>query len=94
MQAIASEVGLSQRHFIQVFGEAVGLTPKLFCRVQRFQALLRSLEYGRPVHWAEAALNCGYYDQAHCIHDFQAFSGLTPSTYLSSRGQFHNHVPL
>ena len=94
IQDITKQIGLSQRRFIQIFHDAVGLTPKLFCRIQRFQALLQYLEYGQPVRWAEVALDCGYYDQAHFIHDFQAFSGLSPSTYLASRSTFHNHVPI
>jgi AraC-like DNA-binding protein len=44
--------------------------------------------------WADLALSCGFFDQAHFIHDFQAFTGLTPSAYLAQRGEQHNHVPL
>jgi hypothetical protein len=40
-------------------------------------------------------LACGYFDQAHFIHDFQTFSGLNPTAYLAQRGQQHrNHVPI
>jgi AraC-like DNA-binding protein len=44
------------------------------------------------VDWAEVALSCGYYDQAHFIHDFRAFSGLTPTGYRTARTAFQNHV--
>jgi AraC-like DNA-binding protein len=92
--AVAEGIGLSQTRFIHVFRDAVGLTPKQFCRVLRFQQVLRLLESGAPVKWVELALSCGYFDQAHFIHDFQAFAGLTPSTYLALRGEHRNHVPL
>ncbi len=46
------------------------------------------------IEWAEIALTCGYFDQAHCIHDFRAFSGLNPTAYLTHRGEHRNHVPL
>jgi len=90
----AEQVGLSSRRFIQVFSEAVGLTPKLFCRIQRFQAVLRLAKGGQQVAWADVATTCGYCDQAHLIRDFQAFAGLTPTAYLARRGEHGNHVPL
>ena len=92
--AVTERIGLSQTRFIQVFREAVGLTPKQFCRVRRFQQVLRLLEGDAPVRWAELALACGYFDQAHFIHDFQAFAGLTPTVYLALRGEHRNHIAL
>src|SRR3984893_9100332 len=88
--AVADRIGLSARRFIDVFRKEVGLTPKLFCRVRRFQKVLRLVQRGRPVAWADVALDCGYYDQAHFIHDFRAFSGLTPTAYLQVWGE-HLH---
>jgi AraC-like DNA-binding protein len=87
-------IGLSQRRFIQLFNEEVGLTPKLFSRVRRFQEVLHLIERSRQVEWADVALTCGYFDQAHFIHDFQSFSGLNPTAYLSRRREHFNHVPL
>ena len=91
---VANRVSLSSRRFIQVFSEAVGLPPKTYCRVRRFQAALRTISRGEPISWAHLAASCGYYDQAHFIHDFRAFSGLPPSAYLAQRGEHPNHVPL
>lgn len=93
ISAVTEQISLGQTRFIQLFRETVGLTPKQFCRVQRFQNILRSIEKCAPRTWAEFALNCGYYDQAHFIHDFQTFSGLTPRAYLAQRSQYRNHVP-
>jgi AraC-like DNA-binding protein len=72
----------------------VGLAPKVFCRVRRFQRVLRMLHKTTQVDWADVALECGYYDQAHFIHDFQSFCGLTPSAYLAAATPHLNHVPL
>lgn len=91
---VTEHIGLSPRRFIEVFSEAVGLTPKTYCRIQRFQAALRRMTPGESVSLAEVAASCGYYDQSHFIHDFRAFSGLTPSAYLARHGEHHNHVPL
>lgn len=91
---VTEQVGLSRRHFIQLFRQEVGLTPKLFGRLQRFQTALRCLGSGQAVDWADLALGCGYFDQAHFIHDFQAFAGLSPTAYLSRRSEHLNHLPL
>jgi AraC-like DNA-binding protein len=91
---VTDQIGLSSRRFSQVFQEEVGLTPKLFCRVLRFQEVLRRIEHAQQVAWADVALSCGYFDQAHFIHDFRAFSGLNPTTYLARRSEHFNHVPL
>lgn len=91
---VADCVGLSARRFIDVFEKEVGLTPKLFCRVRRFQKVLRQIQGLAEIDWAEIALSCGYYDQAHFIHDFRSFSGINPSTYCKERTPHLNHVPL
>jgi len=91
---VTGQIGLSQRHLIEIFREQVGLTPKAFCRVRRFQHALQSIHNVPQVDWTQVALDCGYYDQAHFIHDFRSYSGLTPSQYWASRTQHLNHVPI
>lgn len=91
---VTTQLGLSPKRFISLFEEAVGLTPKVYCRVLRFQEGLQRITRGQPVRWADLALDTGYFDQAHFIHDFQTFAGLTPSAYLAQRSEHHNHVPL
>jgi len=91
---VVDKVGLSQRRFIQLFDTQVGLTPKVFGRVSRFQRVVHTVHKADEVDWAGVALDCGYYDQAHFIHDFQAFAGITPTAYLQQRTQHLNHVPL
>jgi AraC-like DNA-binding protein len=91
---LTTQIGVGRRRFIQVFGEEIGLSPKLFCRIHRFQQVLRAVRETDQIDWADVALSCGYFDQAHFNHDFRAFSGITPSTYLKLRTQHLNHVPL
>jgi len=91
-ERIARETNLSQRRFIELFRDEVGLTPKLFCRVRRFQNVIESIANRDQVDWADLALSHGYSDQSHFIHDFRAFSGLKPSEYLSLRTDALNHV--
>jgi AraC-like DNA-binding protein len=92
---ITDKAGLSPRRFIQLFSEETGLPPKLYCRIQRFQSVIAASQPGeRRSSWANLAADCGYFDQAHFIHDFKAFTGLTPGAYLAVRGAHTNHVPL
>jgi AraC-like DNA-binding protein len=81
IRKIQVETGLSHTRFIQLFRENVGLTPKLFYRVRRFHTLQDRIGKGMAVNWAELALDCGYFDQAHLIRDFRAFAGVTPLEY-------------
>lgn len=91
---VTREAGLSRRRFAQLFREQVGLTPKLYCRLHRFQGALHQIASGAPVDWADVALAGGYCDQAHFGHEFRAFSGISPGAYLASERSFVNHVPM
>jgi AraC-like DNA-binding protein len=88
---IVDDVGMSQRRFIEIFRDEVGVTPKAFARLRRFQHVLGAVEHRTEVDWAGVAVSCGYFDQAHFIHDFRDFSGVSPSMYLKCRAS-RNHV--
>lgn len=88
----ARQIGWSERKFSQMFREEVGLTPKVWCRIQRFQRAVRQLHTGVEVRWAELALDCGYYDQSHFANEFRAFSGVDISTYSARRTMWANHI--
>ena len=92
---VSDQIGISWRRFTQMFSDEVGLTPKLFCRVRRFQEALVMIRKGGRVSWVNVALDCGYFDQSHFIHDFKAFSGLNPSSYVANPDErFSGHIPL
>ncbi len=88
----ARQVGVSDRRLLEVFQQEVGLGPKTWMRVQRFQGAVRALHQGVDVRWAELALGCGYYDQSHFANEFREFSGVDPTTYSAARGMWQNHV--
>lgn len=79
------QIGLSHRYFNTLFRAEVGLAPKQFCNVRRFQAALHFVQQRYPVTWTEVALAHGYYDQSHLIRDFQLFAGMSPTEYLRHR---------
>jgi AraC-like DNA-binding protein len=88
----ARELGISERRLHLVFSEDVGLSPKQWSRVRRFQRALCALYKGVDMRWAELAITCGYADQAHFSRDFRRFSGVDPTTYSVSRGRWKNHL--
>jgi AraC-like DNA-binding protein len=83
--AVSHNLGVSHKQFIEQFRREVGLTPKLFCRIRRFQEVLGRIHSQKAVHWADVACSCGYFDQAHFVNDFLAFAGLNPTAYLDRR---------
>lgn len=87
-------IGMSQRRFLERFRSEVGMAPKLFARVQRFQSVVETVHSSSEVNWVDVAADCGYFDQAHFIHDFRAFSGFTPTAYFALKSEHRNHVPL
>lgn len=93
---IVVQVGLSHRRFVELFTAEVGITPKLFGRVQRFQRA-SALTHGQaPPNWSRLAAECGYFDQSHLIRDFTAFSGFSPAEFLRRSLPLvkENHLPL
>ncbi|MEO8592685.1 MAG: helix-turn-helix domain-containing protein [Candidatus Solibacter sp.] len=74
----ARALGLSTRHLERRFKARVGMSPKHFARIVRFQRVFGAVEGGGS-GWVEAAAACGYYDQAHLIRDFRDLAGEAPS---------------
>lgn len=91
---LTQKVGVTQKHLISLFKKYVGLTPKQFARICKFQKVIQLVEKQQQIEWTPIAYECGYYDQAHFIKEFKAFSGLNPSRYLVQRGEYINYLPV
>ena len=94
IEAAVQRSGLSHRHFVALFRRAVGLAPKAYSRVLRFQNALRAARSGKADSWAGIAHDAGYSDQAHFTRDFVEFAGVTPSAYRRLAPAEVNHLPL
>jgi AraC-like DNA-binding protein len=82
VSALSSQCFLSHRQFERNFKEHTGFSAKAFSRIIRFNSLLAN--YKDPqISLTQIALDFGYYDQSHFIHDFKLFSGYSPRTYFS-----------
>lgn len=91
---IQRKTGFSNKHFIHLFEKYVGVAPKTYLRILKFQRVLAEIEQARKICWSDIAYGCGYYDQAHFIKEFRHFSGLNPTAYLAEKGEFLNYIPL
>jgi AraC-like DNA-binding protein len=80
IEALAATLGVSRQHLAARFRDQVGLSPKLYARIRRFRRATAALK-AAPPDWAQLALDCGYFDQSHLIHDFQEFAASTPERF-------------
>lgn len=83
VEELAAQLRVSRQHLAAQFRQHVGLSPKLYARICRFRratATLRTDTTG-SLDWAQLAVDCGYFDQSHLIHDFQEFSNSTPEQF-------------
>jgi len=81
---LAARLGVSRQHLAAQFRTRVGLSPKLYARICRFRRATAALKAAPAPDWARLALDCGYFDQSHLIHDFQEFAGSAPERFLNA----------
>ena len=86
VEELAAQFSVSRQHLAAQFREHVGLSPKLFARICRFRQATAAIRTTPTPDWAQLALDYGYFDQSHLIHDFQELAGNTPERF-----HFSNH---
>ncbi len=84
VSAMAEELGVSRQTVKHKFDQHLGLSPKLFGKLCRFQAVVRRLASADKPNWVALAKECGYYDQAHMIREFNHFTGFSPQKFLNN----------
>lgn len=94
LRQMAEELGYSQKQFIHIFKKHVGLSPKYYQRIARFNKVLKAVDKQQSIDWSQIGYTCGFYDQAHLINDFKYFSGMAPKDYLAQKGEFSNFIPI
>lgn len=88
------KIGYSQKHFAEMFRKQIGVTPKSYLKIMRFQKAVKTIDAAVQFDWGEIALDCGFYDQAHFINDFKHFSGFTPEQYSKIHTNYQNYIPV
>jgi len=94
LHQLSAQIGYSQKHFIDLFRERVGVSPKQYLRIMRFQKAINAIENNDFIRWSHLALESGYYDQAHFINDFKLFSGFSPNEYMQRKASTLNYIPV
>ena len=92
IESLQRASGLGPTRFIARFEHQVGLTPKRYARVLRFQALLSRLATAPSKDWALTAAEAGYADQPHLIHEFKRLTGMTPTAYAPLQPDQPTHM--
>ena len=83
VEDLSRKVNISQRQLGRRFNQTVGLSPKEFSRVTRFIHSLKHLKKYPSLSLTEIAYESGYYDQAHFIHDYKNYAGVTPGELVA-----------
>jgi AraC-like DNA-binding protein len=89
-----ARIGYSQKHFTDIFRRQIGVTPKAYLKIMRFQKAVRTIDAAAEIDWPAVANECGFYDQAHFINDFKHFSGFTPEQYSKIHTNYQNYIPV
>jgi AraC-like DNA-binding protein len=84
VEDLADAGGIGPRQFRRICLERTGLTPKRLARILRFRQALAHAGPERKRDWADVALACGYYDQAHLINEFHEFAGTPPGEFIAT----------
>jgi len=80
---MSSEACLSRKQFERIFAERVGISPKQYLKIIRFQFVLFQKQRNAGLNMTELSCESSYFDQAHFIKDFKSFCGMTPGQYFA-----------
>jgi AraC-like DNA-binding protein len=86
LQKVAGNLDVSERNLRRAFSAVVGLSPKRYARIARFQRAVARASLGEHC-WAEIAAESGYFDQAHMCLDFREIAQLSPAAFVRPTGQ-------
>ncbi len=82
VKTLANKLQISSRHLERKFAKRIGIPPKQLCRIFRIKNVLLHLK-ATDFDSASLAAACGFFDQAHFIHDFKFFTGQSPLSYVT-----------
>lgn len=88
IEQISGMVSISPRQLGRKFREVIGVRPKEYLRLVRFNKVMRMLNHQQSLDLTSVAYHCGYFDQAHFIKDFRRVTGINPRLYFRERQHY------
>ncbi|MBT8220020.1 MAG: AraC family transcriptional regulator [Bacteroidia bacterium] len=82
LSSLVNQYPKTQKHLIDQFKKFVGLTPKYFQRIVRFNEILQRIHKNEKIEWSQIAYQCEFADQSHFIKEFKHFSGINPQKFI------------
>jgi len=86
VKSMATFCGISIRQFERRFAAQIGVSPKLFARIIRFNAVVDNKLRAPNAAWSHIAQERDYHDQMHLVHDCKAFTGESPTQFMKRLG--------
>lgn len=79
---LAEKLNYSERHLSRIFQDTMGMSPKTFSRIVRFQNVIETILTTSPHHMSDYFIDLGYSDQAHFQREFKQYAGMTPKNFI------------
>lgn len=82
LKQVQRDLNIGERSLERLFKTHIGISPKLYSRICRFQTILENLRKSSPASLTELTYQENYFDQSHLIREFKTFAGTTPKSFL------------
>jgi AraC-like DNA-binding protein len=92
IEEVCKETGIPKKQLERKFVSSIGTTPKIFSRITRFLNICQNLKESEHKTLIDLTHECGFYDQAHFIKEFKAFSGFTPSDFFQKERVYFSSI--
>lgn len=92
IEQVCEETGFSKKQLERKFLATVGIMPKAFSRITRFLNICQNLDESKNKTLTQLAYECGFYDQAHFVKEFKAFSGFTPKEFFEKENVYFSEI--